>query len=212
MFNSGSLFQKSALIASTFLMSATLGYPVLAQSVPDSTTFQLYPNSKFIACMAADPNVTPQVYVTVNRGNRNDLMKVALQGFKSGIKFDLFTVEKSNQDANGNPVSIPNFGLAWYQTDLEPGLTVIKTILLDQIFGFDPAVNLPPTKTLHVGFWFNNPDDAVPCGFDASKPTPFNGENKAGPLAFITRPNADTGLGPLCLRPNTSTSPATCDP
>jgi hypothetical protein len=28
----------------------------------------------------------------------------------------------------------------------------IKAILLDQIFGFDPAVNLPPANTFHIGF------------------------------------------------------------
>jgi hypothetical protein len=81
---------------------------------------------------------------------------------------------------------------------------------VDQIFGFDPAVSLAPTNTFHVGFWFNNPQDAVPCGFNATKPTPFNGEHKAGPLAMITVPNATTGLGPLCLNPNTATTPATC--
>jgi hypothetical protein len=51
-------------------------------------------------------------------------------------------------------------------------------------------VNLPPTNTFHLGFWFNNPQDAAACGFDVIKPTPFNGEHKASPLGFITRPNA----------------------
>ncbi|KAM3093162.1 hypothetical protein ACKFKG_20385 [Phormidesmis sp. 146-35] len=102
--------------------------------------------------------------------------------------------------------------MAWYQTDLEPGATSVKTILLDQIFGFNPDVNLKPAKTFHVGFWFNNPEDAKACGFDPSKPTPFNGEQKAGPLAFISKPIAPAQLGPLCTKPNTSTVPATCDP
>lgn len=52
----------------------------------------------------------------------------------------------------------------------------IKTILLDQIFGFDPAG----------------------CGFDVTKPTPFNGEQNAGPNAMISLPNPRTNLGPLC--------------
>ncbi len=213
MFSTQSRLKNFGALASTLFMAVSLGsQQALAQTVPDSTSFELYPNAKFIPCMAADPNVTPRVYVTVKRGDRNDLLRIGLQGFKPGIQFDMFTIERSNQDDNGNPVTIPSFGLAWYQSDLEPGVTSVKTILLDQIFGFDPDKNLPPTKTLNVGFWFNNPNDAVACGFDPSKPTPFNGENMAGPLAFISRPNATTGLGPLCLKPNTSTVPATCDP
>ena len=48
-------------------------------------------------------------------------------------------------------------------------------------------------------------------GFDASKPTPFNGENKAGPLAFVTRQivGRPAKLGPLCTKPN---SLGKCDP
>jgi hypothetical protein len=203
-------------VASSLLLVMANGYAAHAQvdqPEPSGTTFQLYPNQQFIACMAADPNVTPTVNVTVKRGDRNDVMQVGLSGFKPGLRFDLFTVQNSNQQADGSPVSnFQNFGLAWYQSDLEPGVTTVKTILLDQIFGFDPAVGLNPTRTFHVGFWFNDPNDAAACGFDVTKPTPFNGENQAGPLAFISRPNAATGLGPLCTKPNTSTSPATCDP
>jgi hypothetical protein len=88
----------------------------------------------------------------------------------------------------------------------------IRSIFVNQIFGFDPAVGLAPTNTFHVGFWFNNPADASTCGFDVTHPTPFNGEHKAGPLAMITVPNASTNLGPLCLSPNLSTHPATCNP
>lgn len=71
-------------------------------------------------------------------------------------------------------------------------------------------MNLPPTNTFHVGFWFNNPADAAPCGFTGV--TPFNGDHRAGPLAMISRPNAATLLGPLCVNPNTSVSPVTCNP
>ena len=80
------------------------------------------------------------------------------------------------------------------------------------IFGFDPAVGLTPTNTFHVGFWFNDPNDAVACGFNDNNATPFNGEHHAGPLAMISRPDATTGLGPLCRNPNTSTVPPSCNP
>ncbi len=179
-----------------------------------STTFSMFPNTAFVSCLAK-PGKTPKATVTVTRGKLNDTLKLDLKNFKPNLAFDLFTVERSNQKANGNPVSgFTDFGLAWYQSDIEvdstgQSETTIRTILLDQIFGFDAGTALPPTNTFHVGFWFNDPADAAACGFTGT--TPFNGEHNAGPLAFITRPDKTTGLGPLCTDP-TSTSPATCNP
>lgn len=199
------LWKRCSVLAGSLLLAASGGYQIQAQpgfqNSDDVKVFELKPVEKFIPCMQAYPNVTPTVRVIVRRGDLNDLMIVNMNGFKRGLKFDLFTVQR-----NAAP-----FGLAWYQTDLEANSsTTIKTILVDQIFGFDPDVNLPPTKTFHVGFWFNNPEDAKACGFTGF--TPFNGENKAGPLAFISVSDPKTGLGPLCLKPNTSTNPPTCNP
>ena len=87
--------------------------------------------------------------------------------------------------------------------------------LLDQIFGFDPDQSNPnPINTFHLGFWFNDPNDANTdgCTFDVTKPTPFNGEHNAGPVAFISVPNATTNLGPLCTDPNNNTVPVSCNP
>jgi hypothetical protein len=179
-----------------------------------STTFQMFPNQSFVPCLK-NGNQSPTAQVTVKRGRLADKLILNLAGFKPGLDFDLFTVERSNQLANGNPdPNFHGFGLAWYQTDVHiasdgTSKTSIKTILLDQIFGFDPDVALAPTNTFHVGFWFNNPADAMPCGFTGS--TPFNGEHNAGPVAFITRPDAITGLGPLCTDPNSSPPPP-CHP
>jgi hypothetical protein len=187
----------------------------------DIVAFDFAPNPKFLPCLAAYPSDTsrpPSVHAVVVRGDLNDGLFLRGSYIKPGLQFDMFTVENSSLDAKGAPVAnFSNFGLAWYQSDLEADKrgdmrVQIRTILLDQIFGFDPSVNLPPTGTFEVGFWFNNPDDAAACGFDVTKPTPFNGEHKAGPLAMITLPNADTGLGPLCTNPDTSVSPARCDP
>jgi hypothetical protein len=98
-----------------------------------------------------------------------------------------------------------NFGLAWYQSDIQVGKSgsgsaKINTILVNQIFGFDPEAALPPTNTFHVGFWFNNPADAAACGFTGT--TPFNGEHNAGPLAMESVPDATTDFGPSVLEPN----------
>jgi hypothetical protein len=190
---------------------------VAAASV-NQKTFRLVPQAKFLACLQASPTSTPKGIVTVTRANLRDILTLTIKNIKPHLNFDLFTIENTNLLANGsvNP-SFVNFGLAWYQTDVHADFTgtgqvTIKTILIDQIFGFDPAASLAPTHTFHVGFWFNNPQDAVPCGFNASAPTPFNGEHNAGPNAMISVPDATTDLGPLCLNPNTSTVPATCNP
>ncbi len=199
-----------------------------AQSKPNETKFTLTANPTVVACLAADGTTEPRAFVLVRRGELNDTGVVVVSGLKPNLQFDLFTVQRSSLDASGSPVAnFPGFGLAWYQTDLNAdsngnAYVVIKTILLDQIFGFDGDKNpdgttvLAPTNTFHVGFWFNNPQDAAPCGFDVTKPTPFNGEHMAGPLAMISLPDATTGLGPLCTSPTGASpdapSPQACNP
>lgn len=187
----------------------------------DLVQFDLHPNPKFLRCLAAapdDPHHAPRAHIVVRRGKLNDALFLHAINLKPGLAFDLFTIEHSSLDAKGAPdPSFKNFGLAWYQTDVETSSTgqagaTIHTILLDQIFGFDAATGLPPTGTFHVGFWFNQPEDAAPCGFDVAHPTPFNGEHRAGPLAMITVPDGSSGLGPLCTKPDTSVSPARCSP
>jgi hypothetical protein len=192
----------------------------------DAIQFSLVPNPQFINCLAAYPGDShhpPTADVTVVRGKLNDVLFLRLRNIKPELAFDLFSVQRSNLLANGLPDPDfaskfnKSFGLAWYQSDIEVNhgghaFVTIETILLDQIFGFDPDVQLPPTNTFHVGFWFNDPNDAAACGFDPTKPTPFNGEHQAGPLAMISLPNPDTGLGPLCTNPDTSTNPISCNP
>jgi hypothetical protein len=189
--------------------------PVLAQV--NQITFDLVPQPKFVNCLGVEGGPTPTATVTVNRGGLHDTLILHASNLKPHLKFDLFTIQNSNLLSNGKPdVNFKNFGLAWYQTDVQANpkgeaQVAIATILLDQIFGFDPASNLLPTHTFHVGFWFNNPEDAAACGFDVNTPTPFNGEQDAGPNAMISLPNATTKLGPLCTNPNTHTKPATCN-
>jgi hypothetical protein len=187
----------------------------------DIVHFDFKPNPKFVGCLAQfpnDPKQAPVISADVVRGSLNDGMFIRGKNFKPDIAFDLFTVQNSSLLASGQPdPNFQNFGMAWYQSDLEASeqgriYAGLRSIFLDQIFGFDPAANLPPTGTFEVGFWFNDPNAAASCGFDVTKPTPFNGEHKAGPLAMITTPNASTGLGPLCTKPDTSVTPAVCDP
>lgn len=201
------------LLAAVMLL---VGLQTSAQAKPGVTEFQLYPSRAQLPCLRG-PTGTPFVRARVTRGADNDTMALVAKNFTPGLAFDLFTVERTNQDVNGGPHPdfAGSFGLAWYQSDIHVGAdgradVQIQTILLDQIFGFDPDVGLAPTNTFHVGFWFNDPADAVMCGFTGF--TPFNGEHRAGPLAFITRPSRATGLGPLCTDPNRTTTPVTCNP
>jgi len=151
----------------------------------------------------------------VTRGKANDTLVITGKNIKPNLAFDVFPVQRSLLLSDGTiDPNFTNFGLAWYQSDLQADkngrfTTTIKTILLDQIFGFDPDATLAPLNTFHVGFWFNNPNSAKKCGFDPTHPTPFNGEHKAGQVAMITVPDAQTKLGPLCTNPNNN---GTCNP
>lgn len=206
-----SILMRSGAIASGLLLVLANSYSAKAEV--NQKWFNLYPNPAFIRCLAANPYVQPVVRVLVQRGPLNDKMTVYSSGLKPGLQFDLFTVQNTSLLPNGKvDPNFKNFGLAWYQSDLNANQPVsIRTILFDQIFGFDPIVNLPPTNTFHVGFWFNDPKDAAPCGFTGF--TPFNGEHKAGPLAFISLPNPATKLGPLCTKPRwIAPGKFVCDP
>lgn len=193
----------------------------MANASSSRATFPLFFKSSFLTCLQGSGKKpqTPSATVSVVKGSLNDTLTIKLRHVKPHLAFDLFTVENSPFFANGtaNPAFTGSFGLAWYQSDIQTNsagnaTVTIKTILVNQIFGFDPDASLSPTNTFHVGFWFNDPNDAAACGFDPTKPTPFNGEHKAGPVAMISGADLTTGLGPLCLDPNTSTIPATCNP
>jgi hypothetical protein len=184
----------------------------------EHTTFKLYVNPSVAACLRDDSGEEPFARAFVTRGPLNDHLVLKTYHIKPGLKFDMFTVQRSALRPDASPV--PNFnskfGLAWYQSDMEVGsngnsYTSIDTILLDQIFGFNADGTFPPTNTFHLGFWFNNPQDAKACGFDVTKPTFFNGEHKAGPLAMISVPDPYTGLGPLCTNPDPN-HPGSCIP
>lgn len=212
------LYSLALIVAGTALLAG----PLQAQS--NTAEFDLTPNPKFVACLGVAGGATPEAHVKVTRGKLNDTLVISAKNIKPGLGFDMFTVQRSSLLADGSPdPNFTNFGLAWYQSDLEADddgniNATIKTILLDQIFGFDPDVNpnKPPktVNTFNVGFWFNDPNDANVdgCTFDVTKPTPFNGEHKAGPVAMISLPDANTNLGPLCTNPNLHTHPISCNP
>jgi len=203
------------------LTVAALSVAAYAASGTTQASFALSLNPKFVNCLAKypnDPSRRPTATVEVEKGDLNDHLTLHVHNIKPNLAFDLFTVQRSTLDAQGKPISpAPSFGLAWYQSDVQAGdngngSVKIQTVLADQIFGVNVDQAPPqPINTFHLGFWFNDPNDAAPCGFDVSKPTPFNGEHHAGPLAMISVPDATTGLGPLCLNPDAS-QPSGCNP
>jgi hypothetical protein len=199
------------------LVGITLGLTAkFASAQVPEIEFNLVPQPKFVNCLGQPGWPAPTAEVIVQRGELNDVLILRAHHLKPNLGFDLFTIQNTNllADRAVNP-EFKNFGLAWYQTDVQADSkgeaeVAIKTILLDQIFGFDPAAALAPTHTFHVGFWFNNPEDAEACGFDPTKPTPFNGEQHAGPNAMISLPNSVTNLGPLCTGPRKEGSTFVC--
>jgi hypothetical protein len=216
----GDRFERRIIMKNLIVLGyAVFGLGMMAThasaQVPE-IVFNLVPQQKTLACLA-QPGYTPTAQVIVQRGELNDVLILRAQHLKPNLGFDLFTIQNTNLLANGKlDPEFKNFGLAWYQTDVQADSSgnaevAIKTILLDQIFGFDPASGLEPTHTFHVGFWFNKPEDAAPCGFNPADPTPFNGEQHAGPNAMITVPNAITDLGPLCTSPKKEGSTFVCN-
>jgi hypothetical protein len=210
---------RKMILAGVAAMASLMTVSPMAVAQLSVAHFDLFPNPKFVSCLGVTGGPAPQAQVTVYRGNLADTLVINAKNIRPGLAFDMFTVERSNllADHTVDP-NFTNFGFAWYQSDLEANSegrisASIKTILLDQIFGFDPdnLTNPNPINTFHVGFWFNNPQDANMngCVFDVTKPTPFNGEHKAGPVAMISVPNATTNLGPLCTNPNDD---GTCNP
>jgi hypothetical protein len=196
---------KRGILSGLLLCAGVMTETVAAQV--KTVTFNLTSQPKFVSCLGVEGGPAPTATVTVTRGSLHDTLTLRASNLKPRLGFDLFTIQNTNLLSDGQPdPNFVNFGLAWYQTDVQANSqgnaqVTIGTILLDQIFGFDPAAKLLPTHTFHVGFWFNNPEDAVACGFDPTKPTPFNGEQDAGPNAMISLPDATTNLGPLCTNP-----------
>jgi hypothetical protein len=207
--------KKSLITAALAAISfGTATTPASAQV--SEIVFHLVPQPKFVNCLGEPYGPTPTGDVIVQRGELNDILILHAHHLRPNLRFDLFTIQNTNLLANGlvDP-NFKNFGLAWYQTDVQANSegeaeVAIKTILLDQIFGFDPAASLQPTHTFHVGFWFNRPQDALACGFPAGTFTPFNGEQHAGPNAMISLPNPVINLGPLCTGPRKVGSSFVC--
>jgi hypothetical protein len=80
------------------------------------------------------------------------------------------------------------------------------TLILD-LDGIKPGLAFDLFTVQHSPFFADGSRN-----FDPTKPTPFNGEHKAGPVAMISGVDPTTKLGPLCTAPNDGTTPVSCNP
>jgi hypothetical protein len=135
---------------------ALLSLPLAA--AVKQTEFDLVPEAKTVACLGRSGGPTPKAHVTVQRGSLNDTLTIEAENIKPGLSFDRFTVQRSNLLADGSPNPVfKTFGFAWYPSDLQASSAgafkvTIKTILLDQIFEFDPDLSKTNFNAFHVGF------------------------------------------------------------
>src|SRR5512146_2273682 len=136
------------------------------------------------------PHARAEVRV-VDDGTAQDLYLFA-QGLPPKTDFDFFVTQAPKAQ----------FGMAWYQADVETdergnafqhvrGIFGIETFTVAPgsvpapvVFNgpfpdasVNPATN--PLQMYHLGLWFNSPTDAQNAGCPASV-TPFNGEHNAG--------------------------------
>jgi hypothetical protein len=116
------------------------------------STFQLIANPAFLNCLSGSG--TPAATVTVVKGKLNDTLTIKLRHVKSKLAFDLFTVQSSPfpSDGSANGLFPGNYGLGWYQSDIQNNAAgnatvTIHTILVNQIFGFDAGTGLAPVNT-----------------------------------------------------------------
>ena len=135
-------------------------------------------------------------------------MVVNVSGLPANTEFDVFVIQVPDAD----------FGLSWYQGDLEtdgngkgsqefigrfniesfivaPGNEPAPQVHTDPPFP-DAAANpaTAPVHTFHVGLWFNSAADAQAAGCPNTE-TPFNGDHTAGIQALKTVEVG--GKGPL---------------
>jgi len=114
-----------------------LGLVLLGRSAwaipPTTSVFNLKPNPKFVKCLQLG-SATPFAQVTVTQNTLNDDLAILVRNVKPNLAFDLFTIQNTNLLPNGTgDPTFRNFGLAWYQSDIETdsfgnALTMIRSL------------------------------------------------------------------------------------
>lgn len=182
-------FHKSLLAT---LLTTTVGLSAFSVTSAvagenDTIRFHLKPSPGAEKCLPY-----ARGYVSVHTTGASENMHVELAGLPAETEFDLFVIQVPNAP----------FGLSWYQGDMEtdkwgravgdfvgrfnqetfivaPGSEVAPQIHYDPIADAETNPATAPVHTLHLGVWFNSPEDAAKAGC-ADSVTPFNGEHNAG--------------------------------
>jgi hypothetical protein len=122
-----------------FAFAGVIGVAILpamasAQDKKDEISFDLVANPSFVNCLRKDSYEEPRARATVIRGKLNDTLILDLDGFKPGLAFDLFTVQRSpflsdkTADPNFKAVFKGSFGLAWFsQTSKSASVAITAT-------------------------------------------------------------------------------------
>src|SRR5262245_19237536 len=191
-----------AIVLASLALAALV--PVAAASGEEPIRFEMVPSGAAAACLPnahADVKVTPQGAV--------ERMDVNVSGLPPNTEFDFFVIQ----------IPHPDFGLSWYQGDIEtddegeghgrfigrfnietfivaPGSVPAPVVHDDAPFP-DPSSNpaTAPVHTYHLGLWFNSPADAEAAGCP-NRTTPFNGDHTAG-IQVLNTSNFPDDQGPL---------------
>ena len=95
---------RLAVAAVAFAAVAAGGVAGAAGSKPSSTSFDLFPNTPFLNCLAA-PGKTPVAKVQVTRGKLNDQLELNVRNLKPGLDFDLARGERFVRFSYAGPTS-----------------------------------------------------------------------------------------------------------
>src|SRR6202030_1728911 len=118
--------RKLVVVSMVMGLLITLAGPAAQAQLLRNFALKVSPASpSILPCLRSGPSVTPTASVIVAQGTLTDDLTIVVSGIKPGLAFDLFTVQNSNATAAGalDP-NFKNFGLAWYQTDLEANSSV----------------------------------------------------------------------------------------
>ncbi len=167
-----------------------------------TTSFSMVRSSASISA-----NCLPKAKARVSIKARGEVeeMKVSVKGLPKRTTFDFFVLQAPD---------FP-FAMSWYQGDLKTdkhgkGDVTYVGRFNKETFTIAPGVapapaphpgdsavspGTPPIHQYHLGFWFDDPADAVQAGCSPNV-TPFNGEHDAGVQALSTAQFPQLG-GPL---------------
>ena len=176
---------------------------------------------QFVKCLRRSQYAEPRARATVIRGKLNDVLFLDLDGFKPGLQFDLFTVQRTSLLDAQLPIQISKVALAWRGTSRTSRSASESTRVT---FGSRPFCS--------IRFWFRSGCGTqtyqhLPPGILVQQSTrcgslwlPSQRSDQVHSLQWRAqgrsaghdqRPRSAHQLGPLCTDPDSS-QPSGCNP